>query len=89
MNVVGWQYILGIRPTLQGLKIAPCIPHEWESFQVQRRWRGTEYEITVSNPEHLCSGKVQLVVDGKPFPGDLLPPARKKRVKVEATITEE
>ena len=37
------QYILGIQPTLAGLKIDPCIPHEMDGFTLRRVWRGVTY----------------------------------------------
>ena len=33
------QYILGIQPTLDGLKIDPCIPESWDGFEVSRIWK--------------------------------------------------
>ena len=50
------QYILGIQPTLAGLKIDPCIPHEMDGFTLRRVWRGATYEIVVENPDHLEKG---------------------------------
>ena len=43
------QYILGIQPTLDGLKVDPCIPHTLSGFTVTRRFRGAVYHITVDN----------------------------------------
>ena len=40
------QYILGIQPTLDGLKVDPCIPHTLSGFTVTRRYRGAVYHIT-------------------------------------------
>jgi cellobiose phosphorylase len=88
MYTVGWQYILGIRPTLQGLQIAPCIPSSWSGFTVQRQWRGTRYDITVENPHGISSGRIELLVDGVAYPGDTLPPTDKAQVRVRATIVE-
>ena len=36
MDVVGTQYLLGIKPTLTGLEIDPCIPNDWDSYSVSR-----------------------------------------------------
>jgi len=83
---VGWQYLLGIRPILDGLLIDPCLPRDWSGFTVSRRWRGTQYEITVENPHRLSTGTVKLLVDGKPFPGNCLPPSTKKQISVHATL---
>ena len=36
----GTQYILGIRPTYEGLSVDPCIPAAWQGFRVRRVFRG-------------------------------------------------
>ncbi len=70
------QYILGIQPTLDGLKVDPCIPHEMDGFFTLRRvWRGATYEIVVENPpDHLEKGVKAMTVDGKPVSGNILSP---------------
>ena len=37
------QYILGVQPTLKGLCIDPCIPHEMNGFELTRVFRGATY----------------------------------------------
>jgi N,N'-diacetylchitobiose phosphorylase len=81
-GTAGWMYtavtkwILGVRPTLAGLVVDPAIPHGWHGFDVQRQWRGASYRISVTNPEHVSSGVVELVVDGVSLmPGAPIPPA--------------
>ncbi|MBO4362708.1 MAG: glycosyl transferase [Paludibacteraceae bacterium] len=44
------QYILGIRPTYEGLEVNPCIPSDLKEYKVTRKWRDAEYVITVKNP---------------------------------------
>jgi N,N'-diacetylchitobiose phosphorylase len=45
----GWMYhavthwILGVRADYQGLIVDPCIPANWEAFEVTRQWRGATY----------------------------------------------
>ena len=68
------QYILGIQPTLAGLKIDPCIPHEMDGFTLRRVWRGATYEIVVENPDHLEKGVKAMTVNGKPVSGNILSP---------------
>ncbi|MCB0837936.1 MAG: glycosyl transferase, partial [Bacteroidetes bacterium] len=58
------QYILGIRPGYAGLEIDPCIPAEWKSFQVTRKFRGATYDITVNNPDGAQKGVKTLTIDG-------------------------
>jgi len=67
------QYILGVRPTYDGLCIDPCLPETASSYTVRRKFRGGDYTITVNNPDHLQRGTVSLVVDGKPLGGNVVP----------------
>ncbi len=67
------QYILGIFPEYKGLKLDPCIPHEWEEFSVTRKFRGVVYNIHFSNPQKVSRGIVAIVVDGKKIWGNILP----------------
>ena len=71
--VAGTQYILGIRPDYAGLVVDPCIPHDWDGFEVTRTFRGARYEITVKNPDHVCRGIKEVSVDGKTIEGNALP----------------
>ena len=66
------QWILGIRPTFDGLPIAPVIPERWNGFTATRKFRGVTYTITV---ERAGPGNaVKLTVDGKPIEGNVVPP---------------
>lgn len=67
------QHILGIMPTYQGLRIDPCIPKNWEGFKVTRHFRGTVYEITVRNPQHVNKGVQTVTVDGTQIEGSVVP----------------
>ncbi len=60
------QYLLGIRPSFEGLIIDPCIPHDWKEFRVSRKWRGCTYEIHVLNPDGVEKGVRSITADGKP-----------------------
>ncbi len=66
-------YILGIKPDWQGLRVDPCIPHDWDGYEVSRRFRGATYEIAIRNPEHVCKGVKTVTVDGQTIEGNLLP----------------
>ena len=67
------QYILGIQPTLDGLKVDPCIPHTLPGFTVTRRYRGAVYHITVDNSAAVQHGVKSVTMDGKSVAGNLLP----------------
>ena len=70
---VGYDYILGIRPTFSGLKIDPVIPSHWNDFRAVRVYRGTRYIINVQNPNHVEKGVRSITVDGNPLKGQVLP----------------
>ncbi len=67
-------WILGIRPEHEGLKIDPCIPEEWRHFELKRRFRGVLYDISVQNPECVSKGVDEVLVDGKLIEGNIIPP---------------
>jgi len=67
------QHILGIKPTLEGLRIDPCIPACLKQFTVTRIFRGAMYHISVDNARGVQKGIVSIMVDGKRLSGNLLP----------------
>jgi cellobiose phosphorylase len=81
------QWILGIRPEHQGLRLDPCLPAKWEGFTATRRFRGATYQIEVRKPAGVVGRVGRLVVDGEPVEGTIVPPARAgTTVKVEAFV---
>lgn len=73
MFVALTQWILGVRPTYDGLIIDPCIPRNWSYFKMIRKFRGATYVIEVKNEEHVKRGVKQIYVDGKPIEGNKIP----------------
>ena len=59
------QYILGVKPDFDGLKIDPCVEADWKEFTVTRRWRGATYVIHVTNPNGVQKGVASVTADGK------------------------
>ena len=84
------QWILGIRPELDGLRIDPVIPSSWPGFTATRRFRGATYEIAVRRARTLDSGLAEgagTCVNGKRIVGTLLPLAgRGETVSVEVIL---
>jgi cellobiose phosphorylase len=80
------QWILGIRPEYDGLRIDPCIPPDWEGFTVERIFRGCRYRIRVDNPQHVSRGVASLRIDGQALEGSLVPPAGSGLHAVEAVL---
>lgn len=82
-NATDW--IMGLRPTYDGLMVDPCVPSEWKSFSAVRRFRGAEYRITFENPHGRNKGVKEIIVDGKRIKGTVLP-LRKKRCEVRVVM---
>ncbi len=78
------KYILGIRPSYEGLVVDPCVPSDWNGFEVDRQWRGASYHIVVSNPDHVEKGVKSTRVNGKPVDSlvPILPAGSENRVEV-------
>lgn len=66
-------WILGIRADFNGLKIDPCIPQNWNGFEVKRTFRGDIFKIKVKNPDHVSKGVSEIRVDGTYINGNLIP----------------
>ena len=64
------QFILGVKPEYDGLSVNPCIPKDWNGFEIERVYRGDTYNIVVKNPEHVCKGVKVITVDGKVIQGE-------------------
>lgn len=67
------QYILGVRPTYDGLQINPCLPRKWDGFRVTRKFRNAIYQIEVNNPDHVCKGVKSVKVDDKEVADNVVP----------------
>jgi cellobiose phosphorylase len=80
------QYILGIKPQYDGLKIDPSIPKDWAGFKLTRVFRGATYNITVKNPNKVSKGVTKLVVDGAETAGNVVPPFNGGTHEVEVVL---
>jgi len=58
------QYILGVRPELDGLRLDPCLPEGWGGFQMRRRFRGMDLTINVVNEVGVATGVSSVTIDG-------------------------
>ena len=65
--------ILGIRPSLHGIRLAPSIPKEWDRLEISKSFRGRKLHIVVENPYGRESGCTELTVNGNAFSGDEIP----------------
>ena len=78
------QYILGVRPEYDGLRVDPCIPKKWDGFKMQRKFRGATYQLDIKNPDHVSKGVRQIIVNGETLNSNKIPLLEKgKNHKVE------
>ncbi len=67
------EFILGIQPDYEGLRIDPCLPSTAKEYTVKRRFRGALYHIHVVNPDGHQKGVKHISLDGKTVSGNLVP----------------
>jgi cellobiose phosphorylase len=67
------QWILGLRPDHDGLRLDPCLPADWKGFTATRRFRGATYRITVRRRAGAPGRIDHLVVGGRRIEGNLVP----------------
>jgi len=65
-------YILGIIPEYDGLRIEPCIDSKWREFKVKRTFRGKELSITMKNPKKVHCGVAKVILNGKTVESNFL-----------------
>lgn len=73
-----------MRPDLNGIRIAPSIPKDWESFTIDKNFRGKHLHIIVNNPDHKESGFTAMNVNGKSLDDNYIP---EELLTTENTIT--
>jgi len=80
------QWILGIRPTYNGLEIAPVIPSGWRGFEAVRFFRGAKYVIHVEREEP--GTEVRLEAQGTEIAGRVVraSPTPGAEIRVNACI---
>jgi len=66
---VGTEWLLGVRPTYDGLLVRPCLPPGWKGFAMKRTFRGSVYRITVRTG----AARHEVRVDGRAQRSDLVP----------------
>ena len=63
------QFILGIQPDYNGLKIDPCIPSGWKEIKITRRFRNKNFNITIKNETGVQKGVKKITINNKKIVG--------------------
>jgi cellobiose phosphorylase len=76
------EWVLGVRPEWDGLRIDPVIPPSWDRARMTRPWRGSTYEIEIER-----TGTYSLEMDGKTVEGGVIAvPTEDGTHKVKVTV---
>ncbi len=83
--IVDW--LLGIRASIDGLVVNPCIPDDWKEYSVKRNFRGATINIKVINQGTKNPKFNYMIVDGKKTQLNIIKPGRKKNIFAEVYLT--
>lgn len=78
------EWVLGVRPSWDGLRFDPCLPASWSRARMVRPWRGATLEVDIERASGAEPG-IAVAVDGSPLSRNLMPPVtpgRRYRVEV-------
>ncbi len=63
-------YVFGLLPEMEGLKVEPCLPTSWKSAAIDKKFRTTNYHITYENGG---ANVKEIYVNGEKIEGNILP----------------
>ncbi len=72
---ISTEWILGIRPTWDGLLIRPCLPPHWKEARATRQFRGGTYVIEFVRDARLPAGTHRVTLNNRDLSGDMVPPS--------------
>ena len=78
------EFILGIKPDYDGIRIDPCLPETATDYTVTRKFREAEYTITI-HPNGAQKGVKAITLDGSKVDGTVIPYSKGKHT-VEVTM---
>lgn len=65
--------ILGIRPDIKGIRLAPTIPSSFDKLTMDKLFRGKKLHITVLNPNKAETGFKKFMVNGESYADNYIP----------------
>lgn len=67
------QHMLGVEPDVNGLRVDPCLPSDWEWSEMSRDFRGARYEIRFEKGKGYCKGRLEVYLNGELLADNLIP----------------
>ncbi len=81
------EWVLGVRPDWDGLRIDPCLPAGWPGAAMTRPYRGHTYRIAIEGAAGLSGGRpAEVTLDGARLPGNLVPPPEGRAADHEVRV---
>jgi cellobiose phosphorylase len=86
------EWVLGVRPEWDGLRIAPCLPPGWQHATLTRPYRGCSYQIRIARasaeevhawPAHM---RAQVTLDGQSLPTNCIRPPAQPDVRHDVLV---
>jgi cellobiose phosphorylase len=69
------EWVLGIRPEWDGLRVQPCLPPSWPGANCRCVYRGSTYTIEIKRRQDRSPARTATaVLDGRELPENLVPP---------------
>ncbi len=67
-------YVFGLQPEMEGLRLNPCLPPDWKTCSVTKKFRGAEYKISYEQTKSGgCNNTRECTVNGQLHQGYILP----------------
>lgn len=79
------QWVLGVRPEWDGLRIDPCLPPGWTQVSMTRPWRGNTYQIKIERTES-ARGGTEVSLDGVRLSSNVIPSPTAKGRRHEVVV---
>lgn len=68
MLLIVTEMLLGVRTTVKGVEINPCLPDSWDHVHCIRKYKDAVYHVTICKGEERC-----IIVNGRKITGKVLP----------------
>ncbi len=65
---VGLEYMAGFKKKGHRLYIDPCIPRNWDRYEIDYRTEKAVFHIEIKNPDNVSCGVMSVIIDGKTRP---------------------
>jgi len=80
------RFVYGLVPTLEGLRLEPVLPPDWEECEITKEFRGCQYQICYHQAKENQGIIERILVDGEAMEGHLLPYEKNKRYTVDVYV---